>query len=90
MATDPEQPSLDDPDRKAKVVRMLLILTPVCFVLCWVLAWVQGAPQGTILLIAAVGGGMTLAAAGAIHVLGSKAWIALVMVKVALALAAKR
>ncbi len=88
--TDPVDPkSLDHPETKAKVVRLLLILTPVTFALCWFLAAIQGAETRYCLLIAGVGAGMFLAAAGTIHVLGSKSWIALVLLKFALMLARK-
>lgn len=86
-----EEPhSLDDPVRKARVVRALLWMTPVAFVLCYVLAAVQGAEAKHSLLIAVVGAGMSLSAAFVINLMGSKSWIALVMLKVALMLVAKK
>lgn len=81
---------LDDPVRKAKVVRLLLILTPVCFVLCYLLSWVQGAETRICVLIGAVAAVMCAAAAGVIHLMGSKSWMALVAVKIALLLIGKR
>ncbi len=82
--------SLDHPEKKAKVVRALLWLTPFTFVLCWFLASVQGAEPRHSLLIAVIGAAMCLGAAGAIHLMGSKSWMALVAVKIALLLVGKR
>lgn len=81
---------LDDPAVKARTVRLLVLLTVPLFVLCYVLAWLQGAEVRHSLLIAAVGAAMSLGAAAAIHLMGSKSWIALVVVKAALALVARR
>lgn len=81
---------LDDPVKKAQIVGLLLKLSPLAFGLCYFLAWIQGAEPRFCLLIAAVGAGMCLGAAGAIQLLGSKSWIALVALKIALLLATKR
>jgi hypothetical protein len=81
---------LDDPEKKAKVVGRLLKLSPLVFALCYGLAWVQGAENKHSLLIAVVGTALCLAAALAIHVLGSKSWMALVALKIAVMLVGKR
>ena len=77
---------LDDPEKKARIVRLLVWLTPAMFALCWFLAWIQGAEANVSLLIAGVGAGMCAAAAGVIHLMGSKSWMALVALKIALLL----
>jgi len=81
---------LDDPEKKPRIVRALLWLTPATFVLCYFLAWVQGAETKHILLIAFAGSGICLAAALVIHVMGSKAWMALVAQKVLMLLVGRR
>lgn len=85
-----EEPTLDDPVRKRQVVTLLLKLSPFTFALCYVLAWAQGAATGHAVLIAVVGAGMCLGAALAIHIMGSKAWMAAVALKIAAMLVAKR
>jgi len=87
----PKPPGLDDPAQRRRVVRLLLMLTPAMFVFCYLLAWMQGAETRHAVLIAAVGAGMSLAAAAAsIHVMGSKSIFALIALKVGPALAAKK
>lgn len=86
----PEIHALDDPEKRWRVVRALLILSPFLFVFCYLLAWVQGAEARYSLLIAVVGTAMCLATAGVIHTMGSKSWMALVAVKVALMLVKRR
>jgi hypothetical protein len=81
---------LDDPEKKPRIVRALLWMTPVTFALCYGLAWVQGAETKHILLIAFAGSGLCLAAAFVIHVMGSKSWMALVALKVAIVLVGRR
>jgi hypothetical protein len=81
---------LDYPEKRARTVRLLLWLTPFTFLLCYGLAWVQGAETKHCLLIAAVGAALCLAAAGVIHFMGSKSWMALVAVKIALLLVGRR
>jgi hypothetical protein len=81
---------LDDPAKRPRVVRLLLILSPLAFFLSYALAWMQGAEPRFAALIGGVAAAMALAAAVAIHLLGSKSWIALVAVKVALLLVVRR
>jgi hypothetical protein len=81
---------LDDPEKKAKVVGLLLKLSPFAFALCYALAWVQGAEAKHCLLIAAMATALCLAAAFVIHVMGSKSWVALVALKIAVLLVGKR
>lgn len=85
-----EEPNpLDDPEKSWRVVKALLITAPFLFVGSYILAWLQGAQPQHSLLIAGVALGMCLAAAGVIHFMGSKSWIALVMLKVVLMLVAR-
>ena len=84
------QPSLDDPVHKARVVRLLFLLTPVTFLLCFFLAWVQGAAMQHVLLIAGVGAAMCFGAGIVIQLMGSKSWMALVAIKIAVLLVGKR
>lgn len=86
----PDPDSLDHPEKKGKVVRTLLWLTPFTFALCWFLAAVQGAEPRHCLLIAAVGAAMCFGAAVTIHFMGSKSWMALVALKLAIMLVGKR
>ena len=81
---------LDDPEKRRKVVRLLLILSPFSFALCFFLALVQGAEPRHCLLIGAIGGAVCLVAAPVIHVMGSKSWIALAVVQLALMLALRK
>ncbi|MGE0499438.1 MAG: hypothetical protein AB7I79_09290 [Rhizobiaceae bacterium] len=81
---------LDDPEKKPRIVRALVWMTPAIFALCYFLAWIQGAGPRHCLLIAGVGAGMCASAALVIHVMGSKSWMALVALKVALLLVGKR
>lgn len=81
---------LDDPEKRGRVVRTLLGATVFLFAFCYVLAWAQGAPPRHALLIAVVGAAMCLAAAGVIHLMGSKSVWALAVVKIALVLAKRR
>lgn len=83
----PKPPTLDDPAHRAGVVRALLIATPFLFVFCYILAWAQGAEPRHAVLIAAVGAGMSLSSALAIHVMGSKAVWLIPIVKLALLMA---
>ncbi len=83
MAEPEDVHPLDDPEKKRRTVRTLVVLSPGIFVLCWLLSWVQGADGGTSLLIAAVGAGMCLGTALTIQLLGSHSWIMLVAVKIA-------
>lgn len=77
---------LDDPHRRARAVKALLVCAPFTFAGCFLLAAVQGAEARHSLLIAAVGTAMCLAAALVIHLMGSKSWMALVAVKIAMML----
>lgn len=63
----------ETPERRARVVRALLVLSPFTFVGCFLLAAVQGARWQDLLLIAVVGTAMCLGAAGLFHLRGSKA-----------------
>lgn len=85
-----EANDLDDPVRKAKLVGLLLKLTPFMFAFCYFLAWVQGAQTNISLVIAGVGAALCAGAAIAIQLLGSKSWIALVLLKVAILVTMKR
>ena len=85
--TPPDEPAvhpLDNPETRWRTVKALLITAPFLFVGCYLLAWVQGAELRFSLLIATVGASMSLAAALAIYVMGSKSWMALVALKLAL------
>lgn len=85
--TPPDEPAvhpLDNPETRWRTVKALLITAPFIFVGCYLLAWVQGAELRVSVLIAAVGAAMSLGAALAIHVMGSKSWMALVALKLAL------
>jgi hypothetical protein len=78
------RPDADSPEVRARVVRMLLILSPFMFVFCLLFSRWQGAEWIHCLLIAVVGVGMCLAAAGAYAARGSKslqdaAWLALIL-----------
>lgn len=85
-----EPKPLDDPEQRARVVRVLLIASPFMFVGCYVLAAIQGAEAFYALVIALAGTGMALGAALAIGLLGSNAKWALVVVQVVLMLLAAR
>lgn len=85
-----EQKSLDDPEQRARVVRVLLIASPFMFVGCYVLAAIQGAAAFYALVIAIVGAGMALGAALAIGLLGSNAKWALIVVQLVLMMLAAR
>lgn len=86
-----EPNSLDDPVRRARVVRMLLIASPFMFAGCYALAAVQGAEGFYALVIALAGTGMSLGTALVIHLMGSKSKWALIVVQIVLMLvAAKR
>lgn len=81
---------LDDPERRRSVVKTLLVLSPFLFVGTYLLSAVQGAEPRHCLLIAAVAVAMCLGTALVIHLMGSKSGWALVVVKIALALAKRR
>jgi hypothetical protein len=81
---------LDNPETRWRAVKALLVISPFMFVGCYLLAWAQGAEPRYGLLIAAVGTGMCLAAAGTIHLMGSKSIYALIALKVALLLVGRR
>jgi len=71
-----EQPTLDDPARRWRTVKALLVATPFLFAGCYVLAYLQGAQPRHALLIAGVAAVGSLGAAGSIHLLGSQAkWV---------------
>jgi multidrug efflux pump subunit AcrB len=70
---------LDDPEKKARTVRALLIATPCMFVGCYILAWAQGAEVRHAVLIAAVGAIGCAGTALTIHLFGSKSRYALVL-----------
>lgn len=78
---------LDDPQKKARTVRALLVVTPFMFVGCYILAWAQGAEVRHAVLIATVGAVCCATAALAIHLLGSKSRYLLVAFSALLALA---
>lgn len=80
---------LDDPSKKRRVVRLLAVLAPAMLVFCYVLAWLQGAQPAYAGLIGLAGCLLCLGAAAAIQIMGSKAWMALVALKIA-ALLVKR
>jgi hypothetical protein len=81
---------LDDPDKRWRAVKALLVCAPFTFVGSYILAWLQGAQTQHSVLIAVVALAMCLAAAGVIHLMGSKSWMALVAVKIALLLVGRR
>ena len=81
---------LDIPEKRWRVVRLLLLFSPVMFAGCYLLALAQGAEPRFCLLIAAVGAAMCLSAALVIYIMGSKSWMALVAAKLALLLMVKR
>lgn len=70
---------LDDPEKKARAVRALLVAAPCMFAGCYLLAWVQGAEVRYAVLIAAVGAVGCAGAALTIHLFGSKSRYALVL-----------
>lgn len=80
----PNDNLLDDPAKRARVVRVLLVATPFMFVGCYLLAAIQGAAAFYALVIALAGAGMSLGAALAIGLLGSNAKWALVAVQIVL------
>ncbi|AVO46477.1 hypothetical protein C6569_16220 [Phreatobacter cathodiphilus] len=77
---------LDDPLVKKRLVKVLLVLTPVAFVLCWVLAALQGASARDSTIIGGVAAIGTFGAALSIGFLGSGARWVLTAVVVILAL----
>lgn len=81
---------LDNPEIRRRTVRNLLVLSPFLFVGSYLLAAVQGARAQDSLLIAAVALAMCLSAALVIHLMGSKSGLALMLVRIALALARRR
>ena len=81
---------LDDPVKKRRVVRALLFLSPALFVFCYILAWSQGAAPRHTQLIAAIGMCLAMGAAAAIHLLGSRAWMAAAALKIALLFVSRR
>jgi hypothetical protein len=67
---------LDDPVVKTRLVKRLLVLTPIAFVFCWVLAALQGASARDCTLIAGIAAGASFGAALSIGFLGSGArWV---------------
>lgn len=77
---------LDDPETRWRAVKALLVAAPCSFAGCYFLALIQGAETSLCLLIAGVATALCLAAALVIHLMGSKSWMALVAVKIALLL----
>lgn len=71
---------LDDPLKKARTVRALVIVTPFMFVGCYLLAWIQGAQAIHAAAIAAIGAAGCAIAALAIHLFGSKSRYGLILV----------
>jgi hypothetical protein len=85
-----EPHALDDPEKRWRVVKALLICAPFAFFGSYILAWLQGAQPQHGALIAALALAMCLGAAGVIHLMGSRSWMALVAVKIALLLVGRR
>ncbi len=83
-------PSLDDPAHKARVVRLLFLLTPATLLFCFILASAQGAAMQHVLLIAGAGAVMCFGAGVVIHLMGSKSWMAVVAIKIAVLMVGKR
>ena len=81
---------LDDPVKRGRVVRQLVFLSPLLFAFSYWLAWIQDAEPRHCLIIAGVALAMCLGAALAIRLMGSKSWMALVAVKIALLLVGRR
>jgi hypothetical protein len=83
-------PLLDDPQKRRRTVRALLVLSPLMFVFTYCLAWIQnGTPQVRLHLglIASIG---CLLAALVIHLMGGKSGMALTVTRTLLALLGRR
>lgn len=79
--SDPQQ---DTPEKRQRVVRLLLVLSPVTFVFCFVLARIQDADARSSLIIAFAGLAMCLGFAGLYALRGAKStgdlfWLSIVL-----------
>ena len=81
---------LDDPEKRRRAVRALLVLSPFAFLFAYWLAWIQGARSQDALLIGAVMVAMCLSSALVIHLMGARSRWALILVQLVLALAGRR
>ncbi len=81
---------LDDPVRRARAVRALLVMSPVGFVMTYLLAWVQGAAPSHAALLGGIILVGCLASAFVINLMGSKSATVLVVVRLLLALISRR
>ncbi len=74
----------DTPDKRQRVVRLLLILSPVMFVFCLVLAGLQGADIRSSVIIAFAGLAMCLGFAGLYAIRGTQStgdlfWLSIIL-----------
>ena len=88
VMSDPLQPaglkSLDDPAFKARVVRLLVVLSPFAFAGCFVFAALQTGRARDALVIGVAALAICLGAAGTIQLLGAKAkYVAMAIVAIA-------
>ena len=88
MAEEPHM--LDDPVRRARGVRALLIMSPIGFVMTYLLAWVQGAAPSHAALLGGIILAGCLASAFEITLMGSKSATVLLLVRILLALVPRR
>ncbi len=84
--SDPHQGATqhDTPEKQQRVVRLLLILSPVTFVFCLILAELQGADIRSSLIIAFAGLAMCLGFAGLYALRGAQStsdlfWLSIVL-----------
>ncbi len=83
-------PSLEDPEYRRRLVRTILIVSPLGFAIAYGLALLQGGSQKLSLLLGLImflGG---LAAAALFHLRGSKAGKDVVFIRIILALLGRR
>jgi hypothetical protein len=84
------EPNLNDPIYRGRLVRALLLISPFGFGLSYILAALQGAETWVALLLGAVMFFGCLGAAALFHLRGSKAGNDAVWIKVILALIGRR
>lgn len=88
--SDRNRPEKGSPEYYRRMARLLLVLSPVMFVMCYALAAAQGAEPKHSLLIAAVGTIGCLGASALVHLRGAKAGSDAVWIRLILALFARR